>query len=60
MKNFAFTASAAYLLSQAAANQFVMYTGSTVPDGDDESVQRADPILAPGTISQHVHQIFGR
>ncbi len=59
MKSFALTAVAAYLLAQASAQQFVMYTGSNEPDGDDESVQRADPILAPGSISQHVHQIWG-
>ena len=59
MKTFAFTASAAYLLAQAHAAQFVQYTGTTVSDGDDNLVERADPILAPGILSQHVHQIFG-
>ena len=29
------------------------------PDGDDKVVERGDPILSPGKISQHVHQIFG-
>lgn len=48
-------ASAALLLSNAAAQQFVQYSGG---EGTD-SVQRADPVLAPGVISQHVHQIFG-
>ena len=55
MKTTSFVASAAWLLSGVQAAQFVMYT----PGGDDTSVQRADPILAPGKISQHVHQIFG-
>lgn len=59
MKAFALAASAAGLLAQVQANQFVMYTGTTASDGDDNCVERADPILAPGTISQHVHQIFG-
>lgn len=45
----------ACLLSNAATQQFVMYT----PGGDDTSVERADPIVSPGNISQHVHQIFG-
>ncbi|KAK5163041.1 uncharacterized protein LTR77_010975 [Saxophila tyrrhenica] len=39
----------------AMAQQFVMYA----PGGDDTSVQRIDPIIAPGGISAHVHQIFG-
>ena len=55
MKTSTFVTSTACLLSGAKAAQFVMYT----PGGDDTSVQRADPILAPGKISQHVHQIFG-
>lgn len=55
MKSNVIAAYAASLLSNAAAQQFVMYT----PGGDDTSVQRADPILSPGKISQHVHQIFG-
>ncbi len=59
MKSFALTASAALLLSQVQANQFVMYTGTTVDNGDDNAVERADPIIAPGILSQHVHQIFG-
>ncbi|QIW99546.1 hypothetical protein AMS68_005064 [Peltaster fructicola] len=42
-------------LPLALANQFVMYT----PGGDDTSVQRIDPILSPGSISGHVHQVFG-
>lgn len=29
------------------------------PGGDDTSVQRIDPILAPGSISGHVHHVFG-
>lgn len=29
------------------------------PGGDDTSVQRIDPIIAPGGISGHVHQVFG-
>jgi hypothetical protein len=32
-----------------------MYT----PGGDDTSIQRIDPIIAPGGISQHVHHVFG-
>ncbi|KAK5170882.1 uncharacterized protein LTR77_004026 [Saxophila tyrrhenica] len=59
MKSFALAASAATLLSQVQAAQFVMYTGSTESNGDDNVVERADPILAPGVLSQHVHQIFG-
>lgn len=55
MKTTSFLASTAWVLASAKAAQFVMYT----PGGDDTSVQRADPILAPGKISQHVHQIFG-
>ena len=55
MKTSSFVTSTAWLLSVAQAQQFVQYT----PGGDDTSVQRADPILAPGSISQHVHQIFG-
>lgn len=43
------------LVSHAVAQQFVMYT----PGGDDTAVQRIDPILAPGAIGQHVHQVFG-
>lgn len=46
---------AATLLSSALAQQFVMYT----PGGDDTSVQRIDPIISPGGISGHVHQVFG-
>jgi len=48
-------ASLAAFALQASAQQFVMYT----PGGDDTSVERIDPILAPGKISQHVHQVFG-
>jgi hypothetical protein len=55
MKTASFVTSTAWLLSGVQAAQFVMYT----PGGDDTSVERADPILAPGKISQHVHQIFG-
>ncbi|KAK3723128.1 hypothetical protein LTR37_001851 [Vermiconidia calcicola] len=55
MKTSTFAASAACLFSYGAAQQFVMYT----PGGDDTSVQRADPIISPGELSQHVHQIFG-
>jgi hypothetical protein len=55
MKTSSFVTSAAWLLSAAKAAQFVMYT----PGGDDPSIERADPILAVGKISQHVHQIFG-
>lgn len=55
MKTATLASSAAWLLSQAVAQQFVMYT----PVVDDTTVQRIDPILAPGTISQHVHQVFG-
>ena len=55
MKTSTFVTSAAWLASQAVAQQFVMYTAG----GDDTSVQRADPVISPGTISQHVHQIFG-
>lgn len=54
LKTVTFPALAA-LLQHALAQQFVMYT----PNGDDTSVQRIDPILSPGTISQHVHQVFG-
>lgn len=43
------------LFASAAAQQFVMYT----PGGDDTAVERADPIIAPGQVSGHVHQIFG-
>ena len=55
MKTSTVVTSTAWLLSGAKAAQFVMYTAG----GDDTAVERADPILAPGTISQHVHQIFG-
>lgn len=48
-------ASAAVFALQATAQQFVMYT----PGGDDTTVERIDPILAPGSIGQHVHQVFG-
>lgn len=46
---------AAALLVTTNAQQFVMYT----PGGDDTAVERVDPILFPGVISQHVHQVFG-
>lgn len=39
----------------AAAQQFVQYT----PGGDDTSIQRIDPIVTPGNIAGHVHQLFG-
>lgn len=55
MKSSAIVASTAWLASHAIAQQFVMYT----PGGDDTSVQRADPVISPGQLSQHVHQIFG-
>ena len=55
MKTVTLATSAAWLLSSTAAQQFVMYTAG----GDDTSVERADPILASGKISQHVHQVFG-
>ena len=55
VKSTTYAASVAFLLSTALAQQVVMYT----PGGDDTSVQRIDPILAPGKISQHVHQVFG-
>lgn len=55
MKTSTFVASATCLFSYGAAQQFVMYT----PGGDDTSVQRADPIITKGKLSQHVHQIFG-
>lgn len=55
MKTTLFAASVGALISGAAAAQFVMYT----PGGDDTLVERADPILAPGAIAQHVHQVFG-
>ena len=45
----------AWLVSHALAQQFVMYTAG----GDDKVVERADPIISPGKLSQHVHQIFG-
>lgn len=48
-------ATAAVFALGASAGQFVMYT----PGGDDTSVERIDPILAPGSIGQHVHQVFG-
>lgn len=48
-------AATATLLSATFAQQFVMYT----PGGDDTSVQRIDPIMAPGSISGHVHHVFG-
>lgn len=48
-------ASVAAILSSAAAEQFVMYT----PGGDDTAVERIDSILNPGSIAQHVHQVFG-
>lgn len=54
-RNTLYTASAAFLFSQTLAQQLVMFT----PGGDDTSVQRIDPILAPGGVSQHVHQVFG-
>jgi hypothetical protein len=47
------------LLSSTLVKSSVSLLGTTASDGDDNSVQRADPILAPGKISQHVHQIFG-
>nr|POF06937.1 hypothetical protein CFP56_31561 [Quercus suber] len=50
-----FAASVAAFVSAVAAEQFVMYT----PGGDDTVVERIDPILSPGNISQHVHQFFG-
>ena len=50
-----YAASVAATLSQTVAQQMVMFT----PGGDDTSVQRIDPILAPGGISGHVHQVFG-
>jgi hypothetical protein len=50
-----YAASAGSLFSIALTQQVVMFT----PGGDDTSVQRIDPILAPGQISQHVHQVFG-
>ncbi len=46
---------AALLSGYAGAQQMVMYS----PGGDDTSVQRIDPIIAPGGISGHVHQVFG-
>jgi hypothetical protein len=50
------TATVAVAMAVACrAQQMVMYS----PGGDDTSVQRIDPILAPGKISQHVHQVFG-
>ena len=55
MKSSTLALCAGYLLSEAVAQQFVMFNR----DGDDTAVQRADPILAPGKISQHVHQFFG-
>lgn len=55
MKTSSLATSAAWLLSGAQAAQFVMYT----PGGDDPSIERADPILSVGKISQHVHQIWG-
>ncbi|WPH02243.1 Hypothetical protein R9X50_00509900 [Acrodontium crateriforme] len=42
-------------VSTVAAQQFVLYSAG----GDDTAVERIDPILAPGSISQHVHQVFG-
>lgn len=55
MKTSSLAATAAWLLTNANAAQFVMYT----PGDDDTAVERADPILSVGKISQHVHQIFG-
>lgn len=55
MKTATYAASAASLISAVMAQQFVLYT----PGNDDTSVERADPILSPGTISQHTHQFFG-
>ena len=54
MQNF-YILTLAATVSQIAAQQFVMYT----PGGDDTSIQRIDPILAPSGISSHVHQVFG-
>lgn len=45
----------AFLSSSVIAQMFAMYT----PGGDDTSVQRIDPIISPGGISGHVHQVFG-
>ena len=39
----------------SSAQQFVMYS----PVADDTAVERVDPIIYPGQISQHVHQVFG-
>lgn len=49
------TALTALLSASALAEQFVMYS----PGGDTDSVQRIDPVISPGTISGHVHQVFG-
>ena len=49
------TAAIGLLSASALAQQFVMYS----PGGDDTSVQRIDPIISPGGISGHVHQVFG-
>ena len=54
-RKIVYAASVAATLSQTVAQQMVMFT----PGGDDTSVQRIDPILAPGGISGHVHQVFG-
>lgn len=45
----------AALAATAAAQQFVQYT----PGGDDTAVERIDPIITPGGIAGHVHQLFG-
>ncbi|KAK5174178.1 uncharacterized protein LTR77_001258 [Saxophila tyrrhenica] len=45
----------ALLWSNAAAQQFVMYS----PTVDDTSIQRIDPIIAPGGLSGHAHHFFG-
>ena len=49
------TTQLAAFAATAVAQQFVQYT----PGGDDTAVERIDPIITPGSISGHVHQLFG-
>lgn len=50
-----YTAQLAAFTAAVSAQQFVQYT----PGGDDTAVERIDPIITPGSISGHVHQLFG-
>ena len=55
MAKYTILAATAAMISTTFAAQFVMYT----PGGDDTVVERADPIISPGSVSGHVHQVFG-